>query len=200
LKSLLETIMPQGQQLPSSSVAPHAGGAPTVMPDVQFTALRLWALDFASIRAIGVAIWPASLYTPAQKERLRSIAYAIPQGTRLVWVLIVAIIWFLVGFLLGFLPLIPLISTTMPATLAIVPKVLVMGGIFANILSGFVFGSVIASWIGGWLLQAVMPMAPLDQADGDAELLARIRRQIVRVVIFSALSAAEPALVASFVL
>lgn len=162
----------------------------TPLPNAQFTALRLWAMNFGTVRAVGVAAWPFS-YTRAQKERLRAIAHATPPGRWLIWVLIFAIIWFIVGSLITFVAMIPLAATLSrnPSDVAGAAFVLLMGGIIADLLSAYFLGSLIASWIAGRILNALMPLPSLQQANGDPELLEIIRRQIARVAIFGVLSA-----------
>jgi len=172
--------MQQGRDWPSALMP---------LPDAQFTALRLWAMNFGTTRAVGVAVWPFG-YTQAQKDRLQAMVHATPQGRWLFWILIFAIIWFAVGILILFVAILPLAATLSrnanpPGAII----ALLMVGIVANMLSAYTLGSVIASWIAGRILNALLPLPALEQADGDAELLEKIRRQTVKIAILGGLSA-----------
>jgi hypothetical protein len=172
--------MRQGQ-FPTRALGP--------LPDRQFTALRLWAMDFRVTRAVGVAISPFG-YTPAQKQRLHAITSAIPEMRWLVWTSMLTVIWFIVACLIIFVAMIPLAGTlSKDPNVAGVRLFLLMVGIIATLLTAYILGSLIASWIAGWILNALMPLPALEQADGDAELLEEIRRQVVRIAKFGALSA-----------
>jgi hypothetical protein len=101
-----------------------------------------------------------------------------------------AAIWFMIGCLILVLPIVPLAATlSRNPNPAGVHLVLLMAGIIAGLVSAYILGSLVASWTAGRILNALMPLPALEQANGDAELLEEIRRQVVRIAKFGALSA-----------
>lgn len=148
-------------------------------------------MDFRVTRAVGIAVWPFG-YTDAQKERLKELATAVPEWSWLIRVLIFVIIWFAVGILITCVAMFPLVATLAKNTgmLPVLVVALLMGGIIANLVSAYVPGSVIATWLAGRLLNVLMPLPVLDQANGDAELLERIGRQVIQIAILGGLSLA----------
>jgi uncharacterized membrane protein len=156
-------------------------------------------MSFATVRRLGVAAWPFR-YARAQEGRLRAMASKVPQGTRLTWVLVVATLWFFIGFAIGFLPLMPFLSANVSASRGALAGVSLTVGIAANLLSGCMLGHVIAAWTGSRILNALIALPALKQVSGDDELLASIRRQVVRLASFGVLSAVEPLLAAMFLL
>lgn len=161
-----------------------------MLADADFAALRLWALNTRTIWLTGIAIWPSS-FTSAQNERLRTLARATPQGVWLVWVFIFSVMWFVACCGIMFVAMLPVdvllargsgdpLSLLFPFLLAI----------SAVMLSSYIVGSIVGTWIAGRMIRALMPLPPLMQADGDAELFDATRRQIGRLTKFGLASAA----------
>lgn len=161
----------------------------TPLSNDQFIALRLWAMNFGTVRTASIALWPIFRYSREQDRRLLALALTVPQATRLTWVLIAAVIWCVVGFLLAFVPLVPLMTTSLPPNRGQFVDLLLKIAIVGTMFAAFVSGSLIGTWGAGRIVNMLMPLRPVGQVAGDAELLARIRQQIIPVAIFTVLCA-----------
>jgi hypothetical protein len=145
----------------------------------QFRFLRYWSLNMKLARAVGQGSFPGFAYEAEERARMDALAAGAHASAVLLWLAAAAATYVLIALVAMAVVFGTALATVWRSSL---PEAQFFAAMLLVLVAMIGLGLPLSIGAGGWIADAVWRARP-DQAPGDTQLFAKVRRQFLRIAI-----------------